>query len=80
LKVRPIDALWLMSSRTAVGTPAGLDRGNSLGRQRLVTHEKLAVLLRKGVIRRHAELVVVAQAAAEREEQRRLAAARRCPP
>ena len=56
---------------------AGLDRADPLGRQRVVAHQELGILLREDIVRDDAQLIAIAQPAAQRQQQRGLAAAHR---
>ena len=54
-----------------------LHRANAVGRQGLVSNQKLAVLPREDVVRHDREAHAIPQAATKREHERRLAAAHR---
>jgi hypothetical protein len=58
-----------------VRAAAGLDADDALGRERLVPHQELRVLLGVDVVRDRGDVVLVAQGAAQRQHQGRLAGA-----
>jgi len=60
-----------------VRTAAGFHRADAFGGQRLVADEKLAVFLRKNVVRHGRNVHPVAQFLAKRQHQRGFAAAHR---
>src|SRR5262249_32084597 len=58
-----------------VRAAAGLDADDALGRESVVSHQELRVLLGVDVVRHDRDLVLFAQRAAEGERERRLARA-----